>query len=166
MLRPATAIALLALTACAERESAVTLLARQAAADPPTLWLVEALDPQGQPRDAVRVCADSPVRYGFTHPIPVAGGAMCLRERNAWRARPDGYVERCELNGVRYGLRVAVVGDPQQDFTVHFAMHPLNGAFEGPRQARRHRLLGACPAGWAIGDSDKPGDGPRPNVLS
>lgn len=140
---------------------------RQLVAIAPELWLVEALDAQGASVDAVRVCADTRVREGFTRPLPAVGKTLCVREHESRRLVANGYVERCQLNDVRYSLHVAVDGDPARDFTVRFAMQPLNSeAAEGPRQALRYRHVGACPEGWKIGDTDKPGRGMRPNVLS
>ncbi|HEY9218722.1 MAG TPA: hypothetical protein VIO94_11775 [Phenylobacterium sp.] len=163
----ALALTLPLLAACGPQPSSVraTVLDRQLALDPPQLWRVEALSADGSAQDAVRLCADTPLMQGFAHPTPAIDGARCVFERQVVRTS-QGYVQRCELFGRRYSVHVGVAGDRRSDFTVRMAMLPLQADHAGVAQTLRYRRLGPCPAGWKIGDTDKPGHGPRPNALS
>jgi len=66
----------------------------------------------------------------------------------------------------------ATTGDPRRDFTVntHMSSRPADSTQVEPRgefvQIRRYRLLGACPAGWTIGDSAAAGAGAVVNSLT
>jgi hypothetical protein len=169
MIQPAWALAptLALLAGCGPPSPSVhaTVLERQLALDPPQLWRVEALADDASAADTVRLCADTPLVQGFARPTPAMGETRCVFERQVVRTS-HGYVQRCELFGRRYSVHVSVAGDPYSDFTVRMAMLPLQADHAGVAQTLRFRWLGPCPAGWKIGDTDKPGHGPRPNALS
>lgn len=138
--------------------------ARQAAVDPPQLWLAEALDHEGRRSQAVFVCADKPLREGLLRASAVINGEPCFLRRDAVE-KPGLYAVRCEVGGRRFGLTASSQGDTARDFTVSFALHALDGSGGAARQVRRYRLAGACPAGWRIGDQARPGATPAGNAL-
>lgn len=130
------------------------VLSRQAAVDPPQLWRAAVLDPGGGVRGSVEVCADQTVRSGFTHPLPQINGEMCLQMGKAVD-RPGLYATRCIAHGQRFSVNTGWTGDLTRDFTVTFATRPLQMEDPGAVQVTRYRRLGACPAGWRIGQSVK-----------
>ncbi|MDP3853892.1 hypothetical protein [Phenylobacterium sp.] len=141
------------------------VIARRAAAHPPEFWLAEALDDQGAVRGAVQVCADNVIRSGFLTPLPRLNGEPCRRMGQAV-VKPDLYAVRCVALDRRYSVNVTRTGDPARDITVRFALRPLETPDPGVRQAVRYRLIGACPAGWRIGDTVRPGAVRRINALA
>ncbi|WP_411288625.1 hypothetical protein [Phenylobacterium sp.] len=157
----AAGLALTVLAGCADTSARTEAryLARQAAVDPPALWLAQSIDPQGRVEVAVLVCADTTLRQGFTRATVQAGEAFCAPHRDAV-IRPDLYAVRCDLGGRGYGLTVSLRGDPEQAFETRFALQPLAAAGGGASQTVRYRRIGSCPAGWGIGDQARP-DAPK-----
>ena len=147
------------------RPDGPAVIARRAAAHPPELWLAEALDDRGEVRGAVRVCADNVLRSGFLTPLPRLYGERCRRMGQAV-VKPDLHAVRCVAFDRRYGVNATRTGDPARDVTVRFALRPLESPDPGVRQAVRYRRMGACPAGWRIGDTARPGAVPRFNALA
>lgn len=125
------------------------LLAHQAHVDPPQLWQAEAIGPGGEVVGAVRICADTRLREGFSRARAEADGEVCAPS-------PD-YVDgvdaplTCFLRGSRFLIRTYRQGDPVRDFTVLTVVRQLDGAKARTEQRVRYRKLGACPAGWVIG---------------
>ena len=156
---------LLALTACSRPSVESRIAAHQAAVDPPGLWRVEALDAEGQPMAALRVCADTTMREGFMRATAEFAGQPCLPLKGGVD-RPGLFAMRCEINGRRFGLTLNRTGDPAQDFEVAFALKALDGTDVEARQVRRFRRLGPCPVGWGIGDQAREGAVRRVNALS
>lgn len=154
---------LLTLAACGQPHAESRFEAAQAAADPPQLWLVESLDGT-RVKGEVMVCTDRPTREGFSRARAQSGGQPCLPFRDAVE-KPGLYAVRCEMGGRNYGMTVNRIGDPDRDFTVHFALKALDGTGDAARQVRRFRRIGACPAGWRIGDQARPGEPPGSNAL-
>lgn len=152
------------LAACSQPRQA-RLEAHQATVDPPALWLAQSLDLQGQPTAALYVCADKPLRDGFLRANAEANGRPCLPLKGG--VERDGlYATRCELDGRRYGLTVTRTGDPSQAFTTAFALRALDGTGDAARQVRRFQRVGACPAGWRIGDQARAGAPRGVNALA
>ena len=123
---------------------------RQAAIDPPALWLTEVVDtdPSTGP---VRVCADSVLRTGFDQPMPTFGGRPCQRLGDPV-VGPGYWAARCETGGSRYAVTSTTTGDPAAAFTVRMAVRKIGGDRQGWEQTRTYRRLGGCPEGWRIGD--------------
>ena len=155
----------LALGACGQPMAQVRLVAEQARADPPELWRVEALNAAGQPIGATLVCADRNMRAGFGRANAEVNGRTCAPMKGAVE-RPGLYAVRCELDGRRFGLTLSRSGDEARDFKVAFALTALDGTDVVARQVRRFQRVGACPAGWGIGDQGKPGGQPGVNALA
>jgi hypothetical protein len=128
---------------------------RQASGDPPELWSVEAV-PQPAGWAPVRLCTDALMRTGFAQPLPLSGPAPCIPVEPP-RREGDRYAYRCTLGGAMQGVSSTVRGDPRRDFTATFTITDLSrymtaGAGAEYVQVRRYRRLGACPAGWSVGD--------------
>lgn len=155
----------LALIACSSAEREASLAARAASIDPPGLWRVEARDAAGEPVAALHVCADREMVDGFRRANAEVNGRSCLTLDGAVD-RPGLYAARCALDGRRYAVSVIQRGDPARDFTVAFAVTPLDGSDVRARQVRRFRRIGPCPTGWRIGDQAPPGGPFGVNALA
>jgi len=166
-LAPAILLAplLLSLAACGQSDREARLVAHQARIDPPALWLAQAFDADGKVSGAVQICADSVLRDGFTRGNAEVGGQPCVARKTGVE-RPGVYANRCELNGVRFGLTVNRTGDLEKDFSVAFALTALDGSGAKARQVRRYQRIGPCPAGWKVGDQAKPGQGREFNAVA
>ncbi len=156
---------LIVLTACSQPEREAQMAARKAQIDPPALWLAQAFDAEGKVSGAMQICADSMVRDGFARGNAEVAGRPCIARRTGVE-RPGLYANRCELNGVRFGLTVNRTGDLERDFTVAFALTALDGSGAKARQVRRYQKIGPCPNGWSIGDQARPGEGRRFNAVT
>lgn len=164
------------LGACnAAPSTADELAARQAAIDPPQLWLAQVLGEGGTVKGSVFVCADSALREGFTRARAEINGRPCV-DATSPRVKPNGWTLRCTVGGRGYAVSSVTVGDLQQDFLVNFSLVELTSFLVGKhpnftiqtepppqsvRQVRRFRRIGACPSGWRIGDQARPGRRPR-----
>jgi hypothetical protein len=161
-------LALLGLTGCdAGRASPAEakILARQAAIDPPQLWRVEALGETGAVRDAVYVCADTAVRETFTRTRAEVNGFPC-RDTTSPKIANHGWALLCVAQGMPYAVSASTIGDPARDFRLNFGLTQISydPALLGRvtvRQSRHFQRVGACPAGWRIGDQAKPGKTPH-----
>lgn len=158
-----TALLLVGLTGCDLGGAATAqVMARQQAIDPPQLWLVQVIAAKPPPAAAVFVCADSALRDSFGRARAEINGQPCedttpplLKERE--------WVLSCRAHGRGFTVSSSTLGDLDRDFRLNFAITPLfNKASIGTvSQSRRFRLIGACPAGWRIGDQAKPGRTPH-----
>jgi hypothetical protein len=157
-------VILLTLAGCGPPPIQAEIEARQAAMDPPQLWRVQSLGAGGAVTGEVLVCADTAMRTGFDRASAEADGRPCVSPR-AGVEKVGLYANRCELDGRRFGLTVNRAGDPEQDFTLTFALRALDGSGDAARQTRRFRRLGGCPAEWRIGDQAKPGAAREFNAL-
>lgn len=157
-------LSLLGLAACDPGADATTtrILARQQAADPPQLWLVQVLDGRSKPAPAVFVCADTALRDSFVRARAEVNGRPCedttrplLKERE--------WVLSCRVHGRAFTVSASTLGDLDRDFRLNFALTPLfdKASVGTVSQSRRFRMMGACPAGWRVGDQAKPGRRPR-----
>ena len=155
----------LALAACSQQEAQARLEAQAAAVDPPTLWRVQSLAGDGAITGETLVCADAAMRAGFDRANAEVDGVPCVSPRPGVE-RPGLYANRCLLAGRPFGLTVNRTGDPERDFTLAFAFRPLDGSGAASRQVRRFRRIGACPAGWKIGDQARPGAPRGVNALA
>jgi hypothetical protein len=129
----------------------------QAAVDPPRLWSATVVS--GAPPAEVYICADSVIRDGFARTIADVNGELCLADKVA--ATVDSYATYCSTSGRRYAVSLRTEGDRSRDFKATFTLHTLQAPIVSAWQVRRYRLIGACPAGWRIGDQAKPGQSPR-----
>ena len=129
------------------------LKARQQVVDPPQLWLMEdAQDGRAGPiRGSAWVCADTPMRQTFNKTNAAIEGAPCA-DTVPPVLRPGFAAHRCEVGGRRYAITSQSVGDPAQDFRLTVMVTPLSADLGPARITRHYRRLGACPAGWRIGD--------------
>lgn len=139
--------------------------ARQAALDPPQLWLAEAFDADGAVAAQVFVCTDLGLREGFARADVVADAGPCLVQGQAVEG-PNSYAARCNIGYGRFGLNVHSRGDPKTDVRVRVSLQPTDRAADPISQTRRYRRIGACPVGWGVGDQAKPGQPPHGNALT
>lgn len=154
------------LIACSGERAQSRLVAAQASVDPPRLWRVESLGPDGAVTGALDVCADRTLREGFGRANAELNGQPCITLKGGVD-RPGLFAERCQVAGRRYGLTVTKTGDPERDFTAAIAFTALDGTDARARQVRRFRLTGeACPAGWHIGDQARAGAARGVNSLA
>ena len=133
---------------------------------PPSLWRVEVVDDSGGQTGAVDVCAHPELIGGVSRVKPRVNGQPCETFGKVAKDTPDEHIERCEAGGLRYGLYVTTTRRSADDFTVRFALQPLQGADGKVVQARRYHRLGACPAGWKQGDQGKPGGAPTTSLVT
>jgi hypothetical protein len=152
-MKPAIPLLSLVLLAACHRgpSTEAQLIARQAAVDPPSLWLMEDADAEGSVRAVAWVCADTPMRETFAKTNAEIEGTPC-RDTVPPVLRPGFSAHRCEVDGRRYAITSQAVGDQQRDFRLTVMVTPL-GPDAGPARTTRHySRLGACPAGWRVGD--------------
>jgi len=143
------------------------LLARRQAIDPPQLWRVDAIGPDGAVTASVFVCADTWLRESFVRTRAEVNGTPC-RDTTSPVVKPNGWALSCVADGRPFAVSAATFGDPLSDFRLDFALTPLKFIYPPPahwpptvRQLRHFRRVGACPSGWRIGDQAKPGRHPR-----
>lgn len=124
---------------------------RQAAIDPPQLWSVQVVGEahNGWP---VLICADSELRSGFTSVIPAHGALHCAREVATTPTRPTASY-RCTLNGAEYAVSSRMSGDRARDFETDSTILRIEDGASVYARTLRFRQLGACPAGWNVGDT-------------
>ena len=152
-MKPAVALlSLVLMAACHGGPSTeAQLIARQAAVDPPRLWLMEDADASGAVRAAAWVCADTPMRRTFAKANAEIEGTPC-RDTVPPVLRPGFQAHRCEAGGRRYAITSQAVGDLDHDFRLTVMVTPLSPDLGAARTTRHYSQLGACPAGWRVGD--------------
>jgi hypothetical protein len=148
----ATLSAALLLAACQRGPSIeAQLMARQQAVDPPSLWVMEDTQAPGALHGSAWVCADTPMRQTFAKTNAEVAGAPC-NDTVPPVVRPGFSAHRCESGWQRYAITSQTQGDLTRDFRLTVMVTPLSAGL-GPAQITRHyRRLGACPAGWRVGD--------------
>lgn len=160
ILAPAVVVVILFGLAACQREVKVAAAPAPAAApsvaEQPKLWSIEVMD-GGKAVSRVDICADSAVRAGFARPAPELNGQPCEHAR-APVEKGDTYSTRCHVDNQLYRVGAVIAGDTARDFTVEMAVTRQDRKGPTFEQVRRYRLLGACPAGWHIGESAAPGD--------
>jgi len=157
------ALLLLGLAACdSPGDTTTQILARQRAIDPPQLWLVQVLGAKPAQTAAVFVCADSSLRESFVRARAEINGQVC-EDTTTPILKEHEWVLSCRAHGRGFAVSASTVGDLDRDFRLNFALTPLfNKTSVGTvSQSRRFRLMGACPAGWRVGDQARPGKKPR-----
>lgn len=132
---------------------------------PPSLWRVEVVEDSGGHTGVVEVCANPELISSFTRVEPNVNGQPCETYGKVAKDSADEHVERCQAGGLRYGLYVTTTRKSADDFTVRFALQPLQAAGGKVVQARRYQRIGECPAGWKAGDQGKPAGAPGSNLL-
>lgn len=143
-------LALTLLAACDDPAgTAARMTTRQLAVDPPQLWLIEPLGPSAE--TATYVCADTPMREGFTRTRPEIDGAECRATARPVE-RPGLSALRCQANGRGFAFSTQTEGDLTRDFRLTIAVTSLDRTLGPAATTRRFRRLGGCPAGWRIGD--------------
>lgn len=164
-MRPSLLLPLFALPLAAACTGQDPVSRRAAQADPPQLWSVEVIDASARPADKpIRICADRLIRTGFIAQHAQAGDFPCRTDAPAV-ITPTSASMRCEIAGRQYAIYNAAEGDLARDFTVKFTMRSIGGDEVGLTQTRRYRYLGACPAGWKIGDATDRYGRPAPNAM-
>ena len=161
-MRPTTAALALALSAAAlalgacddgqrAEQAAARWRAQQARVDPPQLWSAQTVGEAhgGRP---VLICADSVLRAGFGSVIPSSGEVLCARDTAGAAASAPPAVYRCSLGGVKYAVATATTGDLARDFEARSSITRRDGVTVYARTLR-FRRVGACPAGWNVGDT-------------
>jgi hypothetical protein len=133
---------------------------------PPALWRVEVVEDSGGQTGAIQVCANPELISSFTRVEPSVNGQPCQTYGKVAKDTPDEHIERCEVGGRRYGLYVTTQRRRADDFTVRFALQPLESPDGKVVQARRYQRMGDCPAGWKAGDQGKPGGPPTSSLLA
>jgi hypothetical protein len=151
-MKPAYALlSLVLLAACHGGPSTeAQLVARQAAVDPPRLWLMEDTDGSGA-RSSAWVCADTPMRQTFAKTNAEIQGIPCA-DTVPPVLRPGFSAHRCEAGGRRYAITSQIEGDLARDFRLTVMVTPLSADLGAATTTRRYSQLGACPAGWRVGD--------------
>ena len=140
---------LVPLSACGLGEgTGARLVARQRAVDPPYLWLITDLDPQGGVRSATRACADSQMREAFARTSLEFDGCDRL---GAVVETPGLVSMRCVADGRVYAFAAAVHGDPARDFQLRVDVRPLDGLSGSASHTRYYHREGPCPASWTVG---------------
>lgn len=153
-MRPFLAMLICLLVAACDGPDAITRRrAELDAADPPQLWSITVVDAKGRTLSApVRICADTPMRVGFLNQTAGVGDNLCKPDLPPV-IRADIISTRCQMNGRSFAVYNAAVGDRARDFTVAFTLQSLDEDTVRLAQTRRYRYLGACPAGWGVGES-------------
>ena len=157
----AAAVGALNLAACDGGAAEARLKARQAQLDPPHLWLAEIIGPGGTATRVVQVCADQKLHDGFARAEPEVNHQPC-RATSPVVSKPGLYALKCEAVGQSFAVTVTTQGDPGRDFTVRYALTPLDSGRGAYVNTLRYRLLGPCPTDWRIGDEAPPR---RPRVV-
>lgn len=76
------------------------------------------------------------------------------------------YSVRCRIDDQLYRVGSVTNGDRAREFTVEMAVSRQDKKGPSFEQVRRYTRVGACPAGWKIGDSAAPGQTQVTNTLS
>ncbi|WP_374570674.1 hypothetical protein [Phenylobacterium sp.] len=154
----AAATALLAVAGCGPKAAKTEAAAESTAplgAVPPNLWRVDVMDGD-KVTDTIDICADKDTQAGFIRPAPSVDGKECVRVDDAVETA-DTYSVRCRVGDQLYRAGSSVTGDQAKDFTVDMAVTRQDEKAPMYEQVRHYTLQGACPAGWRVGDSGKPG---------
>lgn len=116
---------------------------------------------------AIQICANQELVGSFARVEPKVNGQPCLRYGKDAKDTAHERVGRCQADGLRYGRYLSITRKAPDDFTVRFALQPLQAAGGKVVQARRYRRVGDhCPAGWQGGDQGPPGGAPTSNLMT
>lgn len=161
-MRRLAAVALILTLGGCEREVART----QIQSAPPSLWRVTVVEDSGGRSGTVDVCANPELIASFARVEPRINGLPCEPVGKPAKSNANEQITRCEAGGSRYGLYVTTTRRAADDFTVRFALQPLQDAGGKIVQARRYQRLGPCPAGWSAGDQGPANGRPTSSLLS
>ena len=150
--------------------AAAALGAAAPAPDIPNLWSVEVVD-KAAPSRPTYLCADRRMRESMTQALPEVEGKTCnVLEPPV--VKGNHFQARCQSGDTIMVANSAVQGDAERDFTVvtDISTRPAAPSQAEPRgeftQTRHYRLVGACPAGWSLGDSATQGATSALNALT
>jgi hypothetical protein len=133
----ASAAAVVALSACDDGAQTARAVAqwreRQARIDPPQLWSVQAVH---------EAHGGKAVLFGKVH---------CARETDTKVEAAPSPNYRCMLGGAEYAVATSVKGDRGRDFEADSTI--LRDGQTVYARILRFRRVGACPAGWNVGDT-------------
>jgi len=154
------ALLLLSLTACEAGQTAqAQAAAPQTPGGPSQLWQVDVLGAGGKPETTQLACVDDALREQFMLTRAKVNGRACY-DITPTTERSRGWSLRCQTQGRWVTISSSATGDETHDFRLDVAMTPVFPDLGTMHQVRRFRRLGACPAGWRIGDQAKPGERP------
>lgn len=159
-------LGLLALAGCGARdEQRQAQSPKDRSLAPPELWRVEIVEDSGGKTGVTDVCAHPELVSSFSRVEARVNGELCEPYGKMAKDSADEHIGRCQVGGLRYGLYMTTTRKAPDDFTVRFALQPLQ--MEGGKvvQARRYHRVGPCPAGWKAGDQAKPGAGAPTSSL-
>ncbi len=100
------------------------------------------------------------MQAAFVRTVPVADGKTCAFVRKPV-VSAAGFSARCQMEGVEFTVHASARGDLARDFSVETVMVADTTP---PRQftpTLHFKRLGACPAGWRVGDSAVSGGAPQ-----
>jgi hypothetical protein len=112
---------------------------------PPQLWSIEAVETP-RPGRPVQICADELIRSGFPVRALRLDGQPCVTSSLKLNYR-------CTVAGRAFGVSTLISGDPAERFVVRSSVTDLDRQTTVYSRALSFRCLGACPAGWGIGDA-------------
>ncbi|MGZ3375252.1 MAG: hypothetical protein ACXU8S_01520 [Phenylobacterium sp.] len=155
------ALLLVSLSAC---EAGQNGEAQAAATAPPPgqtqLWQVDVVGANGKAEATMLACVDDELRKQFLMTRTRVNGGGCT-DITPPVEKSRGWALRCQTQGRWFTISSSATGDETYDFRLDVAMTPVFPDLGTAHQIRRFRRLGACPAGWRIGDQAKPGERPR-----
>jgi hypothetical protein len=114
-------------------------------APPPQLWSIQVIE-EPHPGRPIRICADDLIRSGFVIRALRLNGQPCVTA-----SLKLNYL--CTLAGRAFGVSTLISGDPAQRFIVRASVTDIDRQTTVYRRVLSFRRLGACPAGWTIGDA-------------
>jgi hypothetical protein len=154
------ALLLLNLTACDVAQSQQPQAAApDVPAGPSQLWQVDVIGAGGKPEATALACVDDELRKQFLQTRARVNGRGCV-DITPPNEKSRGWTLRCQAQGRWFTISSSATGDETHDFRLDVAMTPVFPELGTAHQIRRFRRLGACPAGWRIGDQAKPGERP------
>jgi hypothetical protein len=140
----------LALTGCGDpRLSAASPAVRRG--PPPRLWLIKVSGEADAGQD-IRLCADRKLEAGLTAIGPDFAGRPCRQEGYSSAIPPDQSY-KCLVDGREFGIATHVSGRYPADFTAASTVVDLDAQRSVYSRALAIRRLGACPAGWKVGQA-------------
>lgn len=135
------------------------------APEPPSLWSVQAIDANGAASGGDFICADSTLRRSFARPLPSPNGDPC-RLLAAPIEVAGRYAARCKAGGAHLDVQSVSTGDLNSNFEIKLFIQSDVAGHDAFSQTLRFAKLGACPAGWAAGDTAAPGSSQARNAIS
>ena len=133
---------------------------------PLAFWRVEVVEDSGGQTGEIAICANQELVGSFARVEPKINGQPCLRYGKDAKDTADERIGRCQADGLRYGRYLTITRKAEDDFTVRFALQPLQAAGGKVVQARRYHRVGDCPADWQGGDQGPPGGAPTSNLMT